>query len=146
MPDTARPESNPQLAELLSSPTGRVISRQLPAFIELMKDNPAIGNEAVLRELEDKADGTGLIECLHWMSKECAAISTAADLPSPREKASRYAGALNKVIKQLERIRGKAAAYVAGDVRDQLITLDEDGDDDQLAYKMELAARPYMSR
>ncbi len=111
-----------------------------------MKHNPAIGNEDVLRELEDKADGTGLIECLRSMSNECAAISTAADLPSPREKARRYAGALNRVIKELERIRDRAAAHVAGDVRDQLITLDEDGDDDQLAYEIELAARPYMSR
>lgn len=146
MPDTARPEFNPQLAELLSSPTGRVISRQLRAFIELMKHNPAIGNEDVLRELEDKADGTGLIECLRSMSNECAAISTDADLPSPREKARRYAGALNRVIKERERIRDRAAAHVAGDVRDQLITLDEDGNDDQLAYEIELAARPYMSR
>ena len=101
MPDAANPEFNPQLAELLSSPTGRVISRQLQAFIELMKRKPAIDNEEVLRELEDTADGTGLIECLRWMSDECAAISTAADLPSPRERARRYAGALDKVIKEL---------------------------------------------
>lgn len=101
----------------------------------------------MLRLLEEGAGVPGLIDCLTWMRDEFTAISKdGAENPSPRARARRFAHALNNVIVALDEIRAEAASRLAGVVRDRLITLDEDGDDDQLATDIRRVATAYMTR
>ena len=125
MSNSPQPERNRRLAAVLSHVSSRVIANQLHSFIQFIQDNPTAPDDEILRQLEDNADGTGLIECLSWMRDEFTSVGNDADEgPTPRARAERFADALNNVIEQLEEIRDKAASRVAGDVRDRLITID----------------------
>ena len=145
MSDTPAPERNAKLAAVLASPTGDSSVRRLRELTELLQDPEALDGD-VLRILEEDAGVPGLIDCLTRMRDELTAISAGSELPSPRERARRFANALNNVIVALEEIRSKAASRIAGVVRDRLITLDEYGDDDQLATEIRRAATAYMTR
>ena len=146
MSNAPTPEQNPRLAAVLASPTGHSAVRRLREFTELVQDPEALDGD-LLRLLEDDAGGPGLIDCLTRMKDEFTAISEGgAENLSRRDRARRFAHALSNVIEALEEIHTEAASRLAGIVRDRLITLDDDGDDDALAADIRRAATAYMTR
>ena len=143
MPGSTEPEKDFRLVAVFCR--SQTLADDLQGFIARIQA-PVVTDAEVFATLGSPDGERGLIERLRDLSHEFSNLSATAGESHYGRRAQRFAHSLDLVVEQLSEIHRTAGSRVAGYVRDRLVSLDADGDDDQLAHDVRDAAAGYMTR